>query len=166
MTDIRWLCSVTIVLIVIVAASLWISGSGRWLLKQIHPAKEAEPMPLPDRYQSVEEYLAERAREFPALHETPPPAPVEGGGQLEQIYNYWPAGTDAGIAVSVKALRIARSANPDLVAYLDVPINRELLEYLRGLSRGDRVTVSGIGHGAGPYTIYVYPVHRLNGRQP
>ena len=37
MTDIRWLCSVTIVLIVIVAASLWISGSGRWLLKQIRP---------------------------------------------------------------------------------------------------------------------------------
>ena len=167
MTDIRWLCSVTILLIVFVAASLWISGNGGWLLKQIRPTKEAEPMPPPDRYQTVEEYLAERGREFPALHETPPPAPVEGGGQLEEIYDYWPAGTDAcTIAVSVKALRIVRSASPNLVAYLDVPINPELLAYLRSLSRGDRVTVAGIGHGAGPSTIYIYPVHRLNGREP
>ena len=166
MTDIRWLCSVTILLIVFVAASLWISGNGGWLLKQIRPTTEAEPMPLPDRYQTVEEYLAERGREFPALHETPPPAPVEGGGQLDDIYDYWPAGTGAGIAVSVKALRIERSGDPQLVAYLDVPINPELLAYLRSLSRGDRVTVAGIGHGAGPSTIYVYPVYRLNGREP
>ena len=166
MTDIRWLCSVTILLIVIVATSVWISGSGGWLLEQIGRIQEVEPMPLPDRYQSVEECLAERRREFPALHQTPPPAPVEGTGQLEEIYDYWPSGTGAGMAVDVKALRIARRASPQLVAYLDVPINRELLEYLCSLSRGDRVTVSGIGHGAGPYTIYIYPVHRLNGREP
>ena len=165
MTDIRWLCSVTILLIVFVAASLWISGNGGWLLKQIRPTKEAEPMPPPDRYQTVEEYLAERGREFPALHETPPPAPVEGSGQLEEIYDYWPAGTGVHDA-DVMALRIVRSASAQLVAYLDVPINPELLAYLRSLSRGDRVTVAGIGHGAGPSTIYIYPVHRLNGREP
>ena len=123
-------------------------------------------MPLPDRYQSVEEYLAERDREFPALYETPPPAPVEGTGRLDDIHDTWPAGTGAGLGVDVKAVRIERGAGPNLVAYLDVPINEELLAYLRSLSRGDPVTVSGIGHGAGPYTIYVYPVHRLSGRQP
>ena len=174
MTDIHWLCSVAILLIVIVAAAVWISGNGRWLLEQIRPIEEAEQMPLSkaesippsDGYQSVEEFLAERGHEFPALHQTPPPAPVEGTGRLERIYHYWPAGTGAGFAVDVKALRIERSPAPDLVAYLDVPINRELLEYLRSLSRGDRVTVAGIGHGAGQHTIYIYPVHRVNGREP
>ena len=143
MTDSRWLCSVTILLIVIVAASLWISGNGRWLLEQIRPieevepmpASEAEPMPVSDGYQSVEKFLAERRREFPALHQTPPPAPVEGTGQLEEIYDYWPSGTGAGMAVDVKALRIARRASPQLVAYLDVPINRELLAASKTMAR-------------------------------
>ena len=129
------------------------------------PPSEAEPIPPADGYQSVEEYLAERRGEFPALYETPPPAAVEGTGRLEEIYNYWAVGTGADTA-EVTALRIDRSPGPDLVAYLDVPINQELLEYLRSLSRGDRVTVSGIGHGAGQYTIYMYPVHRLDDREP
>ena len=166
MTDIRWLFSVAILLIVIVAAAVWLSGTGRWLLEQIRPAKEAEPMPPADGYQSAEEYLAQRGREFPALHETPPPGPVEDTGRLAEIYDTWYSGTGAGLGVAVKAVRIERRAGPNLVACLDVPINEELLAYLRSLSRGDRVTVSGIGHGAGPYTIYVHPVHRLNGREP
>ncbi len=77
MTDIRWLCTVTILLTVIVAVAVWLSGSGRWLLEQIRPVEEAELTPVSDGYQGVEEYLAERGREFPALYETPPPAPVE-----------------------------------------------------------------------------------------
>ena len=122
-------------------------------------------MPSADGDPSVEEYLADRRQEFPALYETPPPAPVEGSGSLVDIYEYWSAGTSADTD-DVTALRIERSSRPHLVAYLDLPINEELLSYLRSLSRGDPVTVSGIGHGAGPYTIFIYPVHRLNGREP
>ena len=166
MTDIRWLCSVAILLIVIVAAAVWLSGTGRWLLERIRPTKEAEPMPPADGYQSAEEYLAERGREFPALYETPPPAPVAGTGRLDDIYDTRYAGPGAGIGVAVKAVRIEGRAGPNLVAYVDVPINEELLAYLRSLSRGDRVTVSGVGHGAGPSTIYIHPVHLLNGREP
>ena len=165
MTDIRWLCTVAILPIVIVAAAVWLSGAGRWLLEQMRPAKEAEPLPPAAGYQSAEEYLAERGREFPALYETPPPAPVEGTGRLDEIYDSWFAGTGVGTGVDVTAVRIERPARPHLVAYLDVALNPELLAYLRSLSRGDRVTVSGIGHGAGPSTIYIYPVHRLNGRE-
>ncbi len=164
MTDIRWLCTVTILLTVIVAIAVWLSGSGRWLLEQIRPVEEAELTPVSDGYQSAEEYLAERGRAFPALYETPPPAPVEGTGRLDDIYDSWPAGTGVGTGVDVTAVRIERRGGPHLVASLDVPLNPELLAYLRSLSRGDRVTVSGIGHGAGPSTIY--PVHRLNGREP
>ncbi len=130
MTDIRWLCTVTILLTVIVAVAVWLSGSGRWLLEQMRPVEEAELTPVSDGYQSAEEYLAERGREFPALYETPPPAPVEGTGRLDDIYDSWPAGTGVGTGVDVTAVRIERPARPHLVAYLDVPLNPELLAYL------------------------------------
>ena len=39
------------------------------------------------------------------------------------------------MAVDVKALRIARRASPQLVAYLDVPINRELLAASKTMAR-------------------------------
>ena len=126
---------------------------------------DAELSPSPDGYQSVEDFVAQRGREFPALYETPPPTPVEGSGRLMQIYDYWPAGTDGG-SVNVKAIELERSSHPNLRAYLDIPLKPELLEYLRGLSRGERVTVSGIGHGDSKNVINIYPVHRLNGRVP
>ena len=164
-TDIRRFRNAAILLIVIVA-SAWISGNGRWLLAQVRPEQEAEHLPPPDGYLSVEDFPGTRRHEFPALHPTLPPAPVEGTGQLEEIYDYWPAGTGTGIAVDVKALRLVRDSPPHLVAYLDVPLDPEMLEYLRSLSRGDPVTVSGIGHGPGQSVIYVYPVHRVDGREP
>ena len=67
-------------------------------------------------------------------------------------------------SVDVKALRIVRNSPPYLVAYLDVPVTGELLEYFRSLSRGDRVTVSGMGHGPERHALYIYPVHAVNGR--
>ena len=59
-----------------------------------------------------------------------------------------------------------RESAPHLVAYLDVPLDPEMLEHLRSLSRGDAVTVSGIGHGPGQSVIHIYPVHRVDGREP
>ena len=166
MNDVRRFRNAAILLIVVVVASAWISGNGRWLLEQIRPEQEAEQLPPPDGYLSVEDFLATRRHEFPALYPTPPPTPVEGTGQLEQIYDYWPAGTGAGVAVDVKALRLVRESAPHLVAYLDVPLDPEMLEHLRSLSRADVVTVSGIGHGPGQSVTYIYPVHRVDGREP
>ena len=121
----------------------------------------AKQVLLSDDYASVDDFIAARRHAFPALHPKFPPAPVEGTGRLEDIYDHQPVGT--GVRnVSVKALRIERRTPPHLVAYLDVPVNPELLEFLRSLSRGDRVTVSGIGHGPERYALYVYPVHRVN----
>ncbi len=115
-------------------------------------------------YHSVEDFVVARHREFPALHPKLPPAPVEGTGRLVDIYDYHrPPGIDVH-DVDVKALRIERSFPPHLVAYLDVPVNEELLEYLRSLARGDRVTVSGFGHGPERHVLYIYPVHRIDGR--
>ena len=161
--------------IAIVLAFVWISGGGGEFLEPIRRGDETEHSPVPAEasehalpydYQSAEDFAAERRHEFPALHETPPPAPVEGTGRLTEVYDYWPAGTDAASSVDVVALRIDRSPGPHLRAYLDVPVDPELLEHLQSLSRGDRVTVAGIGHGDGQRTIYVYPVHWVNGREP
>ena len=166
MNDVRRFYRVAILLIAVFVASAWSSGHGRRTLEQTRPEQEAEQLPPPDGYLSVEDFLATRRHEFPALYPTPPPTPVEGTGQLEQIYDYWPVGTGAGIAVDVKALRLVRESAPHLVAYLDVPLDPEMLEYLRTLSRGDPVTVSGIGHGRGQSVVYIYPVHRVDGREP
>ena len=124
----------------------------------------AKHIPRSDDHQSVKDFLATRHREFPALHPKFPPAPVEGTGRLADIYDYHsPVGT--GVRnVPVKVLRLERSSPPHLVAYLDVPINGELLEYLRSLSRRDLVTVSGMGHGPERYALYIRPVHGINGR--
>ncbi len=135
-------------------------------MEQSRRADVAEPAPPPDGYQTVEAFVAQRRHEFPALHETPLPAPVEGSGRLMEIYDYWPAGTGVNTTENVKALRLERSSGPNLRAYLDVPVKPELLEHLRSLSRGERVTVSGVGHGAGQGVINIYPVHRLNGLEP
>ena len=125
---------------------------------------EAEHILLSDGYPSVEAFLVARLHEFPALHPKLPPSPVEGTGRLADIYDYYfPAGTGVH-NVDVMALRIERWSPPHLIAYLDVPVNRELLEYLQSLSRGDRVTVSGMGHGPERHALYIYPVHGINGR--
>jgi hypothetical protein len=77
-TDIRRFRNAAILLIVliVVVASAWILGNGRWLPAQIPPEQEAEHLPPPDGYLSVEDYPGTRRHEFPALHPTPPPAPV------------------------------------------------------------------------------------------
>lgn len=126
----------------------------------------AEGVPPPEGYLSVEAFVAERHHEFPVLHEAPAPAPIEGSGRLVEIYRYWPAGTGADSSVRALALRLERSPGPALRAYLDVPVEPELLEHLRSLSRRDTVTVSGIGHGSGTGVINIYPVHRFDGREP
>ena len=173
--DLSWVYGSLLAVIALVLAFVWVSGGGGEVLEPIRRVDETEHSPAPsegpehtppDDYQSAEEFAVERRHEFPALHETLPPAPVEATGRLTEVYDYWPAGTDATTSVDVVALRIERSPGPHLRAYLDVPVDPELLEHLQSLSRGDRVTVAGIGHGDGQRTIYVYPVHWVNGREP
>ena len=174
--DLSWIYGALLAFIAILLAFVWISGSGGELLEPIRRADETERSPaptedperaLPDAYQSADDFAAERRHEFPALHEAPTPAPVGGTGRLTEVYDYWPAGTDVASALlDVVALRIERSPGPELRAYLNVPVDPELLEHLQSLSRGQRVTVAGIGHGDGRRIIYVYPVHWINGREP
>ena len=161
----RWTAAVLMSAIPVVMALAWNCGPGGEPMEQMRRA-EAEGDPPPEGYLNVEAFVAERYREFPALHEAPSPAPVEGSGRLVEIYRYWPAGTGADSSVNVLALRLERSPGPALRAYLDLPVEPELIEHLRSLSRRDSVTVSGIGHGSGTGTINIYPVHRFDGREP
>jgi len=161
----RWTAAVLTSVIPVVMALAWRCGPGGEPMEQMRRT-EAEGDAPPEGYLSVEDFVAERHREFPALHEAPPPAPIESSGRLVEVYRYWPAGTDADSSVRALALRLERSPGPALRAYLDLPVKPELLEHLRSLSRRDSVTVSGIGHGSGTGVINIYPVHRFDGREP
>ena len=119
----------------------------------------------PPGYQSVAGFAAARDHAFPALFEAPAPGPVAGTGHLRNIRGGGPTGTDVS-GVRVKTLHIGRVSGADLYAHLDLPIQPALLAYLRTLSRGSIVTVSGIGHGDGKYSVYIYPVHRVDGHEP
>ncbi len=125
---------------------------------------EAEHKLRSGNYPTVEGFVTARHHEFPALHPKRPPAPVEGNGRLVDIYDYYRPPGVGGHNVHVMALRIERRFPPNLVAYLDMPVNEELLEYLRSLARDDRVTVAGLGHGPERHVLCMYPVHRINGR--
>ena len=119
----------------------------------------------PPGYQSVADFAAARDHAFPALFEEPAPGPVAGTGHLRSIHGGGATGTDVS-GVRVKTLHIGRVSGADLHAHLDLPIRPDLLAYLRTLSRGSIVAVSGIGHGNGKYNIYIYPVHRVDGHEP
>lgn len=119
----------------------------------------------PPGYQSVADFAAARDHAFPALFEEPAPGPVAGTGHLRSILDGLPTGTDVS-GVRVQTLHIGRVSGADLYAHLDLPIQPALLAYLRTLSRGSIVTVSGIGHGDGNINIYIYPVHRVDGHEP
>ena len=161
----RWTAAVLTSAVPVVMALAWSCGPGGEPMEQTRRT-ETDGAPPPEGYLSVEAFVAERHHEFPALHEAPSPAPIEGSGRLVEIYRYWPAGTGADSSVNALALRLERSPGPALRAYLDLPVKPELLEHLRSLSRRDNVTVSGIGHGSGTGVINIYPVHRFNGREP
>ncbi len=119
----------------------------------------------PPGYQSVADFAAARDHAFPALFEEPAPGPVAGTGHLRSIHDGGPTGT--GVSwVNVKTLHIGRLSGADLRAHLDLPIKPALLAYLRTLSTGSIVTVSGVGHGNGKHNIYIYPVHRVDGHEP
>ena len=121
--------------------------------------------PPPPGYQSVADFAAARDHAFPALFEEPAPGPVAGTGHLLSIHDGGATGTGVS-GTTVKTLRIGRVHRAHLHAHLDLPIEPALLAYLRTLSRGSIVTVSGIGHGDGKHNIYIYPVHRVNGYEP
>ena len=121
--------------------------------------------PPPPGYQSVADFAAARGHAFPALFKEPAPGPVAGTGHLSSIRDGWATGTDVSER-RVKTLHIGRVSRADLRAHLDLPIEPALLAYLRTLSRGSIVTVSGIGHGDGRHNIYIYPVHRVDGHEP
>ena len=122
----------------------------------------------PDGYQSIRAFRATRTHDFPALYEEPPPSPVAGTGHLVSVGDGPPYGTDAppGRRVDVKTLYVTPVFGPRLVAHLDVPLNPDLQDHLRGLRKGALVTVAGIGHGNGENNIYIYPVHQVNGHAP
>lgn len=119
----------------------------------------------PPGYHSVADFAAPRDHAFPALFEEPAPGPVAGTGHLRSIHDGVPTGTGVSGA-KVKTLHIGRVSGADLRAHLDLPIEPALLAYLRTLSRGSIVSVSGIGHGDGRHNIYIYPVHRVDGHEP
>ena len=118
----------------------------------------------PPGYESVADFAAARDHAFPALFEKPAPGPVAGTGRLRSVDDGAPTGTDVR-GVEVKTLHIGRVTGVDLYAHLDLPIQPALLAYLRTLSRGSIVTVSGIGHGNGKLSIHIYPVHRVDGHE-
>ena len=121
--------------------------------------------PPPPGYQSVADFAAARDHAFPALFEEPAPGPVAGTGHLLSIHDGIATGTGVS-GTKVKTLHIGRVSRADLRAHLDLPIEPALLAYLRTLSTGSIVTVSGIGHGDGKHNIYIYPVHRVDGHEP
>ena len=122
--------------------------------------------PPPPGYQSVADFAAARDHAFPALFEEPAPGPVAGTGHLLSIHDGGATGTGVSGTQRQDAAHRACLIVRDLRAHLDLPIEPALLAYLRTLSTGSIVTVSGIGHGDGRHNIYIYPVHRVNGHEP
>lgn len=125
----------------------------------------------PDGYQSIRGYRPTRTRDFPALHDQPPPGPVAGSGHLASVedtrlWSITPGSTPPGTAPKVKTLRIRRPFGVSIIAHLDVPLRPSLQEHLRTLRKGAVVTVAGIGHGDGRHNVYIYPVHQVNGHAP
>jgi len=127
--------------------------------------------PTPDGYQSVSAFSKARSHEFPALHPDPGPAPVAGTGHLTKVSRgrlYGTAATETAgeTRPEVMTLQIERLSGPIIIAFLDVPLRTSMQEYLQEVGKGAIVTVAGIGHGDGEHNIYVYPVHRINEREP
>ena len=124
----------------------------------------------PDGYQNARAFRAVRQHDFPALQDEPPPAPVAGAGHLLDVANGKPYGTNVSTRASeaepdVMTLHVRPMFGPALIAHLDVPIDPRLHEHLRSLHKGAVVTIAGIGHGDGDPSVYIYPVHQVNGHR-
>ena len=124
----------------------------------------------PDGYQSARDFRTARRHDFPTLRDQPPPAPVAGAGHLLEVYDGKPYGTSGSPTATepgpdVTTLYIRAVFGPTLVAHLDVPIDPRLHEHLRTLRKGAVVAVTGIGHGDGDPSVYIYPVHQVNGHR-
>ena len=118
----------------------------------------------PGRVPEREDFRTARNHDFPTLRDQPRPAPVAGAGHLLEVYEGKPHGTsEASTATEpgpdVTTLYIRAVFGPTLIAHLDVPIDPRLHEHLRSLRKGAVVAVSGIGHGDGDPSVYIYAVH-------
>ena len=126
--------------------------------------------PIPDGYQSIGTFQAARTHDFPALHDEPAPAPVAGSGHLTAITDSTLYGVSEAErpdpAPDVRSLRIKRVFGPSITAHLETPLDPELHEHLLSLHKGAIVTIAGIGHGEDEHTVYIYPVHQVDGIEP
>lgn len=113
-----------------------------------------EPGPIPSGYAGIDEF-ANRL-------DPTGPGPVAGTAHLIAISDMGAA--EIGVT-EVKTLHLVRVGAPVVRVHLDAPVDTELEAHLRVLTKGSRLTFSGVGHGDNKQ-IEVYPAHSIDGLTP